>query len=131
MDQIQEEFAASMRDSEAMRAFGYRLYNEFSTNKAYRRPKELQWLEDLRAYKGVYDPDVRIDPDNSHVYPKLTRSKVNIVLSRLHEMLFPDQDRNWELAPTPEPVIQADLVSKSPSRLPSLLPSTRQPARSR
>lgn len=93
-----------------MRAFGYRLYNEFSTNKAYRRPKELQWLEDLRAYKGVYDPDVRIDPDNSHVYPKLTRSKVNIVLSRLHEMLFPDQDRNWELAPTPEPVIQAALV---------------------
>lgn len=110
MDQIQEEFAASRRDSEAMRAFGYRLYNEFSTNKAYRRPKELQWLEDLRAYKGVYDPDVRIDPDNSHVYPKLTRSKVNIVLSRLHEMLFPDQDRNWELAPTPEPVIQAALV---------------------
>lgn len=110
MDQIQEEFAASRRDSETMRAFGYRLYNEFSTNKAYRRPKELQWLEDLRAYKGVYDPDVRIDPDNSHVYPKLTRSKVNIVLSRLHEMLFPDQDRNWELAPTPEPVIQAALV---------------------
>lgn len=110
MDQIQEEFQESKRDSETMRAFGHRLYNQFSTNKAYRRPKELQWLEDLRAYKGVYDPDVRIDPDNSHVYPKLTRSKVNIVLSRLHEMLFPDQDRNWELSPTPEPVIKAAIV---------------------
>jgi hypothetical protein len=110
MDQIQEEFQESKRDSEAMRAFGVRLYNQYSANKAYRRPKELQWLEDLRAYKGLYDPSVRIDPDNSHVYPKLTRSKVNIVLSRLHEMLFPDQDRNWELSPTPEPVIQAAIV---------------------
>lgn len=110
MDIIQEELQKSSIDSEGVRAFGHRLYNQFCVNKAFRRSKELMMLEDLRAYKGIYDPSVRIDPDNSHVYPKLTRSKVNIVLSRLHEMLFPENDRNWELLPTPEPVIQAAIV---------------------
>ena len=81
MDQIQEEFQESRRDSETMRAFGYRYITNSRINKAYRRPKELQWLEDLRAYKGVYDPDVRIDPTISCL-SQADASKVNIVLSR-------------------------------------------------
>lgn len=72
----------------------------------------MQWLEDLRTYKGVYDPDVNIDPDNSHVYPKITRAKVNIVLSRLHEMLFPEVDRNFEILRTPEPSIPKPIVNE-------------------
>lgn len=110
MDQIAEVFSEKKLDSEKMIAFGYRLYNQFSANKSFRRSKELQMLEDLRAIKGIYDPSVKIDPDSSHVYPKLTRSKVNIVLSRLHEMLFPEHDRNFEILPTPEPVIQEAIV---------------------
>jgi len=103
MDQIREEF--SKRNSEVMSAFGWRLKNQFAVNESHRRPKELEWLESLRQYKGLYDPDVKIQTGNSRVYPKLTRSKVNIVLSRLHEMLFPDTDKNWEITPTPEPAI--------------------------
>lgn len=102
-DPIQDEIRESKRNSAVMESFGYRLFNKFSLNKSYRRAKELMWLEDLRQFKGLYDPTVKIDPENSHVYPKLTRSKTNTVLSRLHEMLFPDLDRNWELNPTPEP----------------------------
>ena len=102
-DPIQDEIRESKRNSSVMESFGYRLFNKFSIYKTYRRAKELMWLEDLRQFKGIYDPTVKIDPENSHVYPKLTRSKTITVLSRLHEMLFPDQDRNWELNPTPEP----------------------------
>src|SRR5512137_127537 len=110
MDAIQQAFSKPERNSEAMTAFGFRLYNQFTKNEAYRRPKELEWLESLRQFKGIYDPDVQIDANNSKVYPKITRSKVNIVLSRLHEMLFPETDKNWEIMPTPEPKISPEIV---------------------
>ena len=112
MDVIQETFAKKERNSDAMQSFGLRLQNQFSVNKAYRRPKELEWLESLRQYKGLYDPDVKLEANASKVYPKITRSKVNIVLSRLHEMLFPAQDKNWEIEPTPEPRISKEIVKK-------------------
>jgi hypothetical protein len=112
MDQIQQAFSKPERNSEAMRSFGYRLRNQFSINESYRRPKELEWLECLRQMKGIYDPDIKIDANHSRVYPKITRSKVNIVLSRLHEMLFPDTDKNWEIEPTPEPKVSRELVKE-------------------
>ncbi len=110
MDAIAEEFQEKKRDSEVMRAFGMRLYNQFTVNEAYRRPKEQEWLESLRQYKGLYDPEVKIEANNSKVYPKITRSKINIVLSRLHDMLFPETDKNFEIAPTPEPKISRERV---------------------
>lgn len=112
MDKIESAFSPKQRNSEAMSAFGFRLHNQFSQNKAYRRAKELEWLESLRQYKGLYDPDVKIEANNSKVYPKITRSKVNIVLSRLHEMLFPENDKNWELGPTPEPKVSKEIVTQ-------------------
>jgi len=111
-DAIKTAFSAKERDSEAMAAFGLRLRAQFSQNEAYRRMKELEWIESLRQYKGIYDPDVKIEPNNSKVYPKITRSKVNIVLSRLHEMLFPDTEKNWEIEPTPEPRIARETVKQ-------------------
>ena len=131
MDAIQTAFSKKERNSEAMNSFGFRLRNQFTQNKAYRRMKELQWLEDLRSYKGLYDPDVRIEPGNSKVYPKIPRSKVNIVLSRLHEMLFPSQDKNWEISPTPEPRIAKEIVTQIATALvkpPAVDPQTGQPA---
>jgi hypothetical protein len=110
MDQIQEAF--SNRNSDVMRQFGYRMKNQFSINEAYRRPKEMMWLEDLRQQKGIYDPDVKIDANNSKVYPKITRSKINIVLSRLHEMLFPERERNWSIDPTPEPKVSKQIFER-------------------
>ena len=131
MDAIQTAFSKKERNSEAMNSFGFRLRNQFTQNKAYRRMKELQWLEDLRSYKGLYDPDVRIEPGNSKVYPKIPRSKVNIVLSRLHEMLFPSQDKNWEISPTPEPRIAKEIVTQIATALvkpPEVDPQTGQPS---
>lgn len=104
------EIEIALRDSDAMTAFGFRLKNQFTANEAHRRPKELEWLESIRQYKGLYDPDVRIEAGNSRVYPKITRSKINIVLSRLHEMLFPETDKNWEIEPTPEPSVDMSIV---------------------
>jgi hypothetical protein len=112
MDAIQETFSRKERDSEAMKTFGLRLKGQFTINEAYRRPKELEWLESLRQYKGLYDPEVKIEKNASKVYPKITRSKVTIVLSRLHEMLFPDTEKNWEIEPTPDPKISPEIVKQ-------------------
>jgi len=109
-DVIQSAFNKKERNSEVMASFGYRLNNQFFINKAHRRAKELTWLEDLRSYKGLYDPTVKIEDGNSRVYPKIPRSKVNIVLSRLHQMLFSDNDKNFEFLTTPEPKIARDVV---------------------
>lgn len=100
-----------------MKAFGFRLKNQFSVNESYRRPRELMWLEDLRAVKGIYDPDVQIEANASKVYPKITRSKINIVLSRLHEMLFPETDKNWEIMPTPEPKVARETIQTIADKL--------------
>jgi len=112
VDPIQKAFSPRERNSEAMVSFGFRLNNQFGTNKMYRRPKELEWIKSLRQVKGIHDPEVKIEPGNSKVYPKITRSKVNIVLSRLHEMLFPDKDSNFTVDPTPEPRLAKETVTK-------------------
>jgi len=127
MDEIKGALNEKKRNSEVMRSFGYRLRNQFTINAAYRRPKELEWLGSLRQYKGLYDPDVNIEANNSKVYPKITRSKINIVLSRLHEMLFPDTDKNWEIEPTPDPKIAKETVKQIALSLVQEDPQTGEP----
>ena len=75
---------------------------------------EQQMLRNLRQYLGKYDPEVLalIPEERSHVYPRDTRVKVKGGVAKLMEMMFPSQERNWELAVTPAPSIpQADLQS--------------------
>ena len=114
MDAIQKAFkeakTRTTEENQTMNEFGMRLHAQFDTNVSLRRPKEMEWLESLRQYKGLYDPSVKLDPLNSKVYPKLTRSKVNIVLSRLHEMLFPEIERNWMISVRKEPRISKEVV---------------------
>ena len=89
---------------------GNKLRDMFTKNETNRRQKEVEWLEDLRQLKGIYDSDIKIETGNSHYYPKITRSKVKSVLSRLNDMLFPTTDRNYTIEPTPEPQIAPELV---------------------
>jgi len=91
-------------------ALGTKLRGMFTTNEANRRPKETEWLEDLRQIRGIYDPDVKIEPGNSKVYPKITRAKNASLLSRLNSMLFPSTDRNYTIEPTPEPDLAQAIV---------------------
>ncbi|MFA5177045.1 MAG: hypothetical protein WC440_02710 [Candidatus Omnitrophota bacterium] len=108
MEDEQEE--KDQKRKERLDKLGPTLRDKFTKNEANRRPKEVEWLEDLRQLKGIYDADVKIEPNNSHYYPKVTRSKVKSVLSRLNDMLFPTTDRNYTIEPTPEPEIAPELA---------------------
>ncbi len=79
---------------------------------------EQRWLEDLRQYHGRYSEDVetRLSKDktgSSRIFVNLTRPKCEALESRLTEMLFPTDDRNWQIQPTPNPEL-AVLRSQSP-----------------
>ena len=106
-DQLNDEEA---KKKDWVDILGTKLRDMFSKNEANRRPKELEWLQDLRQIRGIYDQDVKIEPGNSHVYPKITRAKIKSVLSRLNNMLFPSTDRNFTIDPTPEPEVAQEVV---------------------
>lgn len=83
---------------------------------------ERRWLEDLEQYLGVdaaNKPTVMMDvvqaggyparngeepkPQRSTVYVNITRPKTNAAEARLANMLFPVDDKNWGIRPTPNP----------------------------
>lgn len=101
-----------MSKEDRLITFGQFLWQYYEINRVFRRTKELEWLESLRQYKGLYDPEVKITKGLSRVYPKLTRSKENQILSRLMDMLFPEQDTNWEIEPTPSPKIDPVILKQ-------------------
>lgn len=95
------------KETAALQALETALASEWEEARTLRQTQELIWLEDLRAYRGQYDPEVlaKMHPKRSHAYIRLTRSKVKGWTSRLFKLLFPAGDKNWSMAATPVPTI--------------------------
>jgi hypothetical protein len=99
----------------ALEALGRRLFDWFSEIDRERKAKEIEWAENLRQYRGEYDPQElqRIKSrGGSEIYPKLTRYKVLTALAKIHSIVFPDIDKNWGIKPTPYPTIPHDALVK-------------------
>jgi len=67
---------------------------------------EQRWLQDLRQYNSEYETDVLQDikkADKSELFINQTRPKSNACEARLSDMLFPTDDDNWGIRPTPVP----------------------------
>jgi hypothetical protein len=95
-------------DFEALNAIGAVLLAEFEEAKRDRRETEQRWLQDLRQYKGKYEPEVmaELGPNRSRAFVRKTRVKVKTVDARITDLLFPaNAERNWSIAPTPDPTI--------------------------
>lgn len=91
---------------------GSMLAGRFNQYEWDRRVSELQWERNQRQYLGVYDPDIErnMDVNRSRAYPKLTRVKCVSMLSRLMNLLFPVDDKNWTVLPSAVPDLdEADL----------------------
>jgi hypothetical protein len=75
--------------------------------QAARRPIETRWMEDLRSYHGIYEADVigrlNNDSERSKVFVNLTGPKTRAWDARLTDLLFPADDKNWGIQPTPVP----------------------------
>jgi hypothetical protein len=90
--------------STELRVIGARLMQLFQQYKTDRQETEQRWLRNLRQYKGQYDPEVEkaIGSDRSMAYPRMTRVKCISVLSRVMNLMFPGNERNWELTASPQ-----------------------------
>lgn len=67
---------------------------------------EERWHTDLRNYHGKYDDTTHNalkEEKRSTAFVTLTRAKTNAWAARLSDMLFPTDDKNWGIAPTPLP----------------------------
>lgn len=80
-----------------------RLISLWDQYRMERRIAELRWLRNQRQYLGVYDPEIEqaMNPNRSKAYPKITRVKCITVVSHLMNLMFPGNERNWELKPGP------------------------------
>jgi hypothetical protein len=109
---VESAESPSPNRSDILHALGMSLAKKFDLYKRLRSAKEREWIQSLRQHKGLYDPDTlsKLEPNSSKVYPKVTRAKDNLVLSKLHEMLFPASDRNWSIEPTPVPNLPRDIL---------------------
>lgn len=78
---------------------------------------DQRMVEDLQNYHGKY-PDDRKTEDGekkrANPFIKLTRSKTNAGEAQLVDLLFPNDDKNWGVNPTPVPELSNKLQSDKP-----------------
>lgn len=92
---------------------GVDLMSEFMTAEVQRRDIEERWLQDLRQYKGQYDPEVDAAITGSKAFLRKTRVKVESVDARMMDLLFPsNKERNFRVESTPEPSVPKEQREK-------------------
>ena len=97
--------------SNILDSLGARLHAQFIRTRADRIMVEQRWLDDLRQFKGVYNPDeeARMPKGKSRVHTRMTRVKVKTATARLMDLVFPaGSEDNWSIDPTPVPDIAPD-----------------------
>lgn len=104
--------------SEELRQLGQNLTRLFEQYSADRRIAELKWLRNLRQYLGIYDPEIEkeLSPSRSKAYPRVTRVKCISVLSRIMNLMFPGNERNWELKASPSADMSPEDVAEAAQR---------------
>jgi hypothetical protein len=100
---------------DGLRTLAQRLDLLFMQYRSDRRIAELRWLRNQRQYLGLYDPDVEseLNANRSKAYPRVTRVKCISVLARLMNLMFPGNERNWELKAAPQPDITLEEVRQA------------------
>ncbi len=91
---------------ESLRAIIGRLDKEADDRVGKRDIVEKRWLLDLQQYHGRYTSALVAqlkEARKSTLYINSTRPKTNAMASRLSDMLFPTDDKNWGIQPTPVP----------------------------
>jgi hypothetical protein len=106
-------------DGNTLRMLGQELNKLFSQYASDRQLTELKYLQNLRQYLGIYDPEIesQLAPQRSRAYPRLTRVKCISVLSRLMNLMFPGNERNWALGASPSPEMAPEDVQAAVQQL--------------
>lgn len=97
---------------QALDSLGAKLMQRFTLYETERRLAELKWMRNLRQFLGEYDPEIKIklDPNRSQAYPRLTRVKCVSTVSRLMNLMFPSSEKNWSIEPSPVPNLPVEVM---------------------
>jgi hypothetical protein len=101
--------------------FGSGLQRRVATLCQQRMEIEREWVEDYRQYLGRYSPEVlgAMPEGGSRVFVNITKAKTKNGTAQLIDMLFPSDDKNYGISPTPDP----DLAEASQGKEPVVTPS--------
>lgn len=103
--------AEDMRLGERLKSVVSRLASEVQGRIQKRKPLEDRWIEDLEQYHGRYDAATEKAlraGQKSKLFINLTRPKTDAMSAKLSDLLFPTDDRNWGIQPTPVPLLSED-----------------------
>ena len=108
---VEEPQEPSDEIREAVKVFVHRLQRLADRRVVQREPIEERWIEDLLQYHGRYDHATAAkmkDDNQSKLFVNVTGPKTRAYAARLYDMMFPTDDRNWGIKPSPVPELQLD-----------------------
>ena len=108
IEQTSEDYELEI--AERLHVFASRLQRIASEQVGKRSQIEQRWLNDIRQYHGEYAADEAAELSRnkgSQVFVNITRNKTNAAEARLQDMLFPTDDRNFGIYPTPIPELDS------------------------
>lgn len=113
-----------------LRQLGHDLKKLFDQYAADRLLQEQKYLRNLRQFLGIYDPEVerQLPVNGSRAYPRLTRWKCISMLSRVMNLMFPGNEKNWELNASPSAEMDPADVKQAVQALMTELSQGGQPA---
>ena len=116
--EVTEKSEQAERDmAERLRVFGVRLQSKADDQVQQRYSIDERWLDDLRQFNGQYDKVTAATlaaSGGSKLFVNITRNKVNAAEARLIDILFPTDDRNWGIQPTPVPYLSKIAKDEDP-----------------
>ena len=106
-------------NSQTLRQLGNELGELFTQYSADRRQTELKYMRNLRQYLGIYDPEIeqQIPTNRSKAYPRITRVKCVSFLARIMNLMYPGNERNWELQASPSAEMSPEDVAEAVASL--------------
>ncbi|CBY87027.1 hypothetical protein [Haemophilus influenzae] len=88
---------------EAITAFGADLKVKLLEHLKQRQPIVQRWVKDMYQYRNQYEESIKTN--KSKVFVGYTRAKTDSWTAQMTDMLFPSDDKNYGISPTPMPEI--------------------------
>lgn len=108
IETTEDEADAEIRRAELVQIFGEGLQRLADEQVSLKAELEKRWIDDLRHYNNKYDKETQAKLDGakgktSTIFVGITRSRTNLAEAKLSDLIFPTDDKNWGIGPTPVP----------------------------
>jgi hypothetical protein len=119
LDAQEDELDEQSRPEETLiDMLGASLRSKLAENLGLRLPIEMRWIADTRQFHGNRSVEEILNSPKkatgSDRKVNVTRTKTNNAEARMTDLLFPNDDKNWGIAPTPVPELMDELQNDKP-----------------